>query len=55
MLQEHLRLVAEEAATRLAGDYEQNMARYDQMQSQALEMADMMTLGIIRQFLSAFH
>lgn len=55
MLYEHLKLTAEEASTRLAGNYEQNIALSDQIESQALEMADMMTHGIIRQFPSAFH
>lgn len=55
MLYEHLKLTAEEAATRLAGNYEQNIALSDQIESQALVMADMMTHGIIRQFPSAFH
>lgn len=55
MLHEHLKLVAAEATTRLAGDYVQNIALNDRMQTQAMEMADIMTHGLIRQFPSAFH
>ncbi|MFF2885351.1 acetylglutamate kinase [Paenibacillus sp. NPDC057967] len=54
MLHEHLKLTAEEAATRLAGNYKQNIALSDQIEAQALGMADMMTHGIIRQFPSVF-
>lgn len=50
MLFEHLNLLTEEVAARLAGDYAKNVALSDQIEPQALEMADEMTTGIIRQF-----
>ncbi|WP_237690623.1 hypothetical protein [Paenibacillus caui] len=54
MLFEHLRLLSKEVTTRLAGNYAENIALSDQIESQALGMADVMTSGIIRQFPSAF-
>jgi hypothetical protein len=50
MLYEHLRLLSNEVATRLAGNYEENVATSDRIQAQALGMADVMTRGIARQF-----
>lgn len=54
MLYEHLRLLTDEVSTRLAGDYVKNIALSDQIEPQALEMADMMTKGIVQQFPSHF-
>jgi len=54
MLHEHLRLLTKEVATRLSGDYVQNVALADSIQNQALEMADEMTRGIVKQFPAAF-
>lgn len=54
MLREHLRLLSNEVATRLAGNYEENVATSDRIQAQALEMADVMTRGIAQQFPSFF-
>lgn len=50
MLHEHLRLLTDEVATRLAGDFAKNVALDDLIEPQALQMADMMTTGIIEQF-----
>ena len=54
MLYEHLRLLSNEVATRLAGNYEENVATSDRIEAQALEMADVMTSGIALQFPSVF-
>ncbi|MGG4143012.1 acetylglutamate kinase [Paenibacillus algorifonticola] len=54
MLDEHLRLLTSEVAARFAKNYEQNVALNDQIEPQAVEMADVMTNGIIRQFPSFF-
>lgn len=54
MLHEHLRLLTSEVATRLAGDYEKNVAISDVIETQALGMADVMTTGIVRQFPMVF-
>ncbi|MDK8183926.1 acetylglutamate kinase [Paenibacillus sp. UMB4589-SE434] len=54
MLYEHLELLSSEVSSRLAGKYAENIAIGDQIQLQALEMADMMTSGIVQQFPMAF-
>lgn len=54
MLYEHLRLLNIEVAARLAKDYAKNAAISNEIESQALEMADVMTTGIVRQFPSVF-
>lgn len=51
MLFEHLDFVAREATTLINGEYQANVDLYDPLELQALEMADMMSEGIIKQFL----
>ena len=51
MLFEHLRLVKDEAVTLINGEYQLNVDVYDILELQALEMADMMSEGIIKQFI----
>ncbi len=50
MLYQHLALVKAEAVEMLAGRYEASIAVYDQIEIQALGMADIMAAGIIKQF-----
>lgn len=50
MLYEHLGLLSEEMAARIAKDYTKNVALGDSIEQQALEMADVMTSGIVQQF-----
>jgi len=54
MLHAHLRLLRSEINTRIAGNYEENVALSDRIETQALGMADLMTRGILQQFPSAF-
>jgi hypothetical protein len=54
MMHEHLELTLQEATTYLSGDYAASVAAYDQIHLQALEMADMLSAGIIRQFPNKF-
>lgn len=50
MLDEHLKMTESEAVTRIQKQYQKNVAIYDEIESQALAMADFMTSGILRQF-----
>ena len=50
LLHEHLALVKAEAVDMLTGQYEAGIAVYDQIEIQALGMADVMAAGIIKQF-----
>ncbi len=55
MMHEHLDLLSQEVAYRLNRDYDKNVAISDEIQKQALMMADTMTNGIIRQFSGSFN
>ena len=55
MMREHLDLTLEEATGQLNGDYAGSIATYEQVHLQALDMADMLSDGIIKQFPSIFN
>jgi hypothetical protein len=50
MMSEHLDLTFAEAEAELNGDYFKSVRTYDQVQTQILAMADMLSEGIVRQF-----
>jgi hypothetical protein len=50
MMREHLDLTLAEAKARLQGDFAADIAAYEEIHRQILEMADMLSDGIIRQF-----
>lgn len=54
MLHEHLALTKSEAVNILTGKYAEGIAVFDQIEKQALEMADVMVYGIIQQFPNSF-
>ena len=49
MLYSHLKATEEQAVRRFRRQYSADIALYDRIQAQALEMADEMSLGILRQ------
>jgi hypothetical protein len=54
MMKEHLDLTLQEAVAYLHGDHTASIAAYDQIHLQILDMADMLSDGIIRQLPSKF-
>jgi hypothetical protein len=54
MLYEHLSLTTTEVVSRLQGNWDADVAAYDQIHVQALEMADQLSLGIVDQFHKRF-
>ena len=50
LLFDHLRMTENEAVSILTGEYEKGIKVYDDIASEALKMADVMTCGIICQF-----
>ncbi|HEV3408533.1 MAG TPA: hypothetical protein VG079_07605 [Gaiellaceae bacterium] len=55
MLDEHLRLTTNEAVARLQGDWDADVAAYDAIHLHALEMADLLSTGIVAQFPRRFR
>jgi hypothetical protein len=54
MMRDHLDLTLAEAVARLQGDFQADIAAYDEVHGQILEMADMLSSGIVAQFPKAF-
>lgn len=54
MMHDHLKLTTDEALARLHGDWGADVRAYDAVHDQILRMADMLTIGIIKQFPNKF-
>jgi hypothetical protein len=54
MMKDHLDLTLKEAVARLDGRYADDIAAYDEVHVEILQMADMLSDGIIAQFPNAF-
>lgn len=55
MLMRHLNLTTAEVTARLAGNYAADIQAFDQVEAQALEMADYFTAGLVQQFPMQFQ
>lgn len=55
MLHEHLALTKAEAVNRIQGNFAEDIRLYDEIENQALQMADYMSEGIIKQFPEQFR
>lgn len=55
MMRSHLALTTQEAVARLQGNFQADVAAYDQVHLQILDMADMLSTGVINQFPKRFR
>jgi hypothetical protein len=55
MMKRHLNLTLKEAVDQLTGHFGASIADFDRVEAEILEMADMLSTGIIRQFPGKFH
>jgi hypothetical protein len=54
MMKQHLDLTAKEAVARLQGRWSADIAAYDQVHGEILQMATMLSSGIVSQFPNRF-
>ena len=54
-LRRHLKLTTEEAVARLQGNWQADVAAYDEIHHHALHLSDLLSAGIVKQFPSRFR
>ncbi|MFI5186651.1 MAG: hypothetical protein ACHQF0_08005 [Chitinophagales bacterium] len=54
MMHDHLKLTTDEAVARIKKDFDADVSAYDKVHNEILEMADMLTEGIVKQFPEKF-
>ena len=54
MMDDHLKLTTDEVVQRIKKNYDADIAAYDKVHTEILEMSDMLTQGIIKQFPDKF-
>ena len=55
MMKDHLALTAEEAVARLQGKWAADIAAYDKVHTEILQMSDMLSSGLVAQFPDRFR